>query len=524
MSIDIRSWGKKSYVKVRDDKNWREWERICEGELDVIPKWLMPLNHSFDFVGAKEGDGRNDKLFSYIITLTNDGFSREEVRRTFELINKYIFADSMEESEIETITRDEAFSQIRPAFFVKRQFLHDKFALFLKQDNRIYYKWGKLYMYDKDRYVNDLEVIEEKMTQYISRLTQAQRNEVLAYLRLKCDRPSDPSIYHINCVNGILDIRTSGLIAHSPEFFIPNMITAKYDELAYDEDTDKFLNRICCHDEEVRMLVEEMIGYIMIPTSKFQKSFILYGDGSNGKSTLLDCIIGLVGDWNITSLSLKEINHNFKLSEISDKLANIGDDISDEYITDSSTFKKLVTGEEITADVKHKSPIKIRNYATMVFAANNLPNMSDKSNGMIRRLTVIPFNAIIRPSDPDYDPFIIDKITTDSAKSYLLNLGLKGIQRVFGRNGFVEPESVKKMLDEYEMELNNVIQFIDDFGRDFDGLVVTEFYTEYVFWCTNNNKMPFKIRKFNHEIKTKFNGELVQKRVGGQVRQCWKKS
>ena len=226
---------------------------------------------------------------------------------------------------------------------------------------------------------------------------------------------------------------------------------------------------------------------------------------------------------NVSSLSFKEINHNFKLAEITDKLANIGDDISDEYITDSSIFKKLVTGEEITVERKHEQPYKIRNTATLIFATNNLPNMQDKSNGMVRRLCVIPFNATITKKDPDYDPFIIDKLTTDEAKSYILNKALLGIERVFVNQEFTLPKEVEKLMDDYYKEINNVIQYLDtnDYDKLLLGKTSKDAFNDYVFWCANNNQPPYKLRRFNTEVRKRTNYNLEQRKKNGEVLQVW---
>ena len=282
--------------------------------------------------------------------------------------------------------------------------------------------------------------------------------------------------------------------------------------------------RVTENDSEIEDLIYEMIGYCLIPTSKFQKSFILYGDGSNGKSTLLDAVISLLGDYNVSSLSFKEINHNFKLAEITDKLANIGDDISDEYITDSSIFKKLVTGEEITVEKKHEHPYKIRNTATLIFATNNLPNMQDKSNGMIRRLCIVPFNATITKKDPDFDPFIIDKLTTDEAKSYILNKALFGLERVFLNQGFTIPKKVEEIMDDYYREVNNVIQYLE--GKeagDLIGKTAKDLFNDYAFWCSNQNQQAYKLRRFNTEIRKRTCLKLIQKKKNGEVLQVWAK-
>lgn len=520
ITVDVRSYGKKSFVKVKQDGKWREWLQ-WDDEVDVLPYWLKPMQHDHHFINSKQGDGRNSELFSYIITLTNAGITKEQTKYIYKIINEYLFADKLDDDELNTILRDEAFEKIKPAFFNKRKFMHDVFSCYFRNDNKVYCKNGRLFMYSQGYYSDNQTEIEKKMIQYIPELSAVQRREVLQYLKLISEEPKQISYYHIVCSNGLFDIRTKALTPYTPEIFLSNKINASYDMNAYDEHVDKMLNKISCDSQEIRMLLEEMIGYCLIPTSKFQKAFILFGDGSNGKSSFLDMVIALLGEKNISSLSLKELNHNFKLSEITSKMANIGDDISEEYLTDTSIFKKLVTGEEITVDKKNEQPYKIRNVAKMIFAANNLPATYDKSNGMMRRLAIIPFNAVIKKTDPDYDPFIIDKLTTDNAKSYLLKLGIEGITRVFENNKFTEPKEVVEMINEYAKENNNVLQFLDD--HTIDNKESQSVYNDYKFWCVENGIMSYKIRKFNSEIKSHTDLDLVIEKIGGKTVQVWRK-
>lgn len=520
LHVDVRSHGKYSYVKVKENGVWREWLTFDE-EVDTLPEYLKPIHHDVELFRMKNSDGRNSTLFSYIITLTSAGLSKETIRDTFKLINDYIFDDKLSSSELNTILRDEAFDNLRPAFFDKSTFLHHIFGDYIANNNYIYTYNNRLYMYKDGWYTQDTTIIEAKMIEYIPNLTQHQRREVLSYLLLKAEPLPDINPYMIACTNGSIDIRDKKLREHSPTDFVRNKINTRYDENAYVEVVDEVLDKISANDPQLRKLLEEMMGYALIPTSKFQKAFILYGDGANGKSTLLDILTEVIGDTNISSLSLQELNHNFKLSEITNKLVNIGDDISDQYLEDSSIFKKLVSGDEVTVDKKNEQPYKMRNYATMLFATNNLPTTKDKSAGYSRRLSIIPFEAVFSSTDPDYDPFILDKLTTPEAKSYILNLAIDGIIRVFAQNGFTEVDRVDDILNDFLKENNNVIAFLSEF--DIEGQVSSDAYNEYTYWCAQNGVSNYKIRKFNSEVRKNSDMDTVIERVGGQSSQVWRK-
>ena len=127
---------------------------------------------------------------------------------------------------------------------------------------------------------------------------------------------------------------------------------------------------------------------------------------------------------------------------IEHKLANIGDDIDPKEISDTGTIKKLFTGESMTVQRKYQDPFILKNYAKMIFSCNQLPRILDKTHGMYSRLVLIPFTATFSADDEDYDPFIEDKITTEEALSYLLNIGLRGLRRLLYNNQFTQPKIV----------------------------------------------------------------------------------
>ena len=498
--VDVRSYGKHSQCMVKSAGLWRDWIQFDE-EVDHVPFWLTPINHDKQFIGAKSGS-RNDDLFSYIITLTNAGLNREQVRATIGLINDFIFSDKLTQDELAVITRDQAFENLHDSFFEGRRFRHDVFSQYMVNDNYIFRLNERLYMYHNGYYSDDMIHINRRMIDYVKGLTASQRLEVEKYMHLIADEPQDKSPYHIVTNNGLIDIRNSSeLIPFTPEVFTTNKLNAYFDPTAYNKDVDNLFDKLTCYDKDLRLLLEEMVGYCLLPTAKFQKAFILTGGGSNGKSTFLDMLVDFLGNENVSSLSLKELNHNFKISEITSKLANIGDDISGEYMEDSSIFKKLVTGEDITVDIKNKDPYKLRNTAKLIFAANELPMTMDKSDGMGRRLMLVPFNAKFSPHDEDYDPFIIDKLRSENARSYLLNLGIRGAKRLFFNNGFTQPEVVDETIREYNIMNNNVTAFLETHRHIIEDMTTKNLYGIYERWCLEQGTSPYTMVKFNREIR-----------------------
>ena len=518
---DCRSHSKNAYVKIKDAGVMREWIRkVPTEEIQDVPRWLYPVSnpsHKFEFKGMKDGDGRNQELFNYIVYLQTKGFNRDEIREAIEVINAYVFEDPLDDHEIATICRDEAFKpdeEIAKQIEEKKTvgFKHNEFGDELIEAYKIITVNGQLYVYEDGYYQQDEKIIERKMIDLFPSIKQTQRSEVLAYIRIKTHINSADlkvSPYIINLKNTRLDIRTGKCLEFTPDAIEFDRIPVTYDPSAYCSDLDKMLNRVFLGDREVINLFEEMIGYCLIKTARYQKAFILVGSGSNGKSTILDLLEEFLGPRNYSSMPLEKVTDRFNMAELENRLANIGDDIDNVTIRDSGTLKKMISGESITVERKGERPFKLSPYATHIYSANAIPRSFDKSDGFYRRWLLVPFNAKFTSEDPDYDPLIFDKITTETALSYLLNIGLRGASRLIKRGRFTEPQSVREALDHYKTDNSTTLTWIDDKGLDADYFLdnsTDKLYADFTDWCKLSG-----IKAGNITGKKTFNREIIYK-------------
>lgn len=517
ITLDYKLGNRNTVVPLKINGVNRKWLQKTK-TMDPLPKWLLPIGKNIiDFSTLGEGDGRNQTLFNYILKLQSEGLSKDEIRETITIINKYILEDPLPERELEVILRDEAFQ--KPVFFKGNTLLHDKFAEYLKHEENIIKINGILHIYKDGIYTFDQVEIEKAMIKHISGLTKSKRNEVLAYLELIAEEKELSNVDYIVLENGLYNIKTDKLIDFNPDYIAKNKIPVNYNSGVYHEAMDKTLNKIACNDKQLRMLLEEMIGYTLLRRNELGKCFILVGQGSNGKSTLLDVIKHFLGDDNISSIALEELGQRFKTAELYGKLANIGDDISSRYMEDNAIFKKLVTGETVNVERKGKDPFDFNNYAKLIFSANEMPRINDTSDGLMRRLVIVPFNAKFSKNDPDFDPFIKDKLLTNEAMEYLLNIALEGLKRVIKNNGFTEVDSVTAEVKEYEKRNNPVVAFLEE--NEIDGETVEETYLKYSTWCIENGLRALSKNMFGREVKKQgFNSdstirdeEGIQKRI-----------
>lgn len=514
---DIKLGAKNSYevLKLNGKRRKILYDTAENEEAQLLPRWLIPVKSKAEFLNMGAGDGRNQSLYNYILTLQSNDFSIEEIRETIRIINKFVLKVPLSDDELETILRDEAFK--KPIFFQNKTFLFDKFAAFLKNNHHIIKINNQLHIYKNGIYISGLAEIEAEMIQYIPSLNRAKRTEVLAYLDILIrDNTKAEDANLIAFANGLYDIVNDSFAEFTPKHIITNKIRWNYNPEAYSELADKTIGKIACSDPAIRALLEEVIGYCFYRRNELGKAFILTGDKSNGKSTFLSMIQNLLGEENIAALDLKELGDRFKTAEIFGKLANIGDDIGDEFIPNPAIFKKLVTGDRVSAERKGQNPFEFNNYSKLLFSANSIPRIKDKTGAVQKRLTIIPFDAQFSVNDPDFDPYIKHKLKSDEVMEYLINVGITGLKRVLTNRQFTVSSKVQKAMDEYEEQNNPILGFFRECENDefqIKNEPTNKVYKHYQEYCLANSLQPMSNVEFSKQVNRILKMKIVNKTI-----------
>lgn len=497
VKIDTGLGSQNAVIPLKVKGKIRTWLKTVD-ELDTLPAWLYPVSRRsyVDFSNMEDGDGRNSTLFPYILVLQQSGLSKEEIRDAIKILNSYIIKEPVTDSELDIILRDDAFK--KECFYLKGKLQYEKLARHLITDEKVIKINDNLHIYKNGSYVNDTKNIEKILLRYITNSTCGNRVEVLKYLDILAENKYQANPKILSLKNGLLDIETKKLSEFNPTVIIKNKININYNPAAYSEVMDNTLNKICYNDKELRLLIEEMVGYCLFRRNELGKCFILTGKGSNGKSTLLKVIKQIVGDENIASVALNELNDRFKTFQLEGKLVNIGDDISSEYIQDNSVFKKLVTGETVNVERKGKDPFDFENYSKLIFSCNDIPRINDLSDGLKRRIIFIPFNAKFTKSDDNFDPFIVDKLLAAESIEYMLKLALDGLDRILYNQSFTKVKVVDDTWVEYEKTNNPVVGFIDD--AKVENELTNDVYLQYQAYCVSSGLKHLSKSVFTREI------------------------
>lgn len=494
--------------------------------IQEVPEELLPVNTNMDLWQMADGDGRNGDLYGYILVLQSQvKADKNIVRRILHNTNDFVFAEKLSDDELETILRDDAFK--KQVFYSGSTFLFDRFAAFLKNNYHIIKINNQLHIYQEGVYIRDVGGVSSAMRVHIPNIKRNQKAEVLDCLNDIAEEKTVANAQYIAFRNGILDIASGEMQPHTPEIVITNKIPWDYNPAASSTLVENTLNKIACSDPAIRALIEEMIGYCFYRSNAYKKSFLLVGGGDNGKSTLLDAIKAVLGENNISALDLKELGDRFKTAEMFGKLANIGDDIGDEFIANPAIFKKVVSGDRVNVERKGRDPFEFNPYVKILLSANDIPQIKDKTGAVVNRLIILPFNAVFTRDDPDFNPTIRQDILQMECMECFIRLGVEGLKRIISNKGFTKSEATEQAAEEYSMMNNPIKGFFAEQEEDYIfRATVDEIYLAYQEYCRGIGVKPEQIESkisFGKSVTKMFKVESYQKKINGKNSRMYRK-
>jgi len=266
----------------------------------------------------------------------------------------------------------------------------------------------------------------------------------------------------LNMKNGILDIDKLTLDPHDSETGFRHTFPYNYDPGAVSPVFDKMLKKLADNDPALENLLEEVLGYALSNDNCWvQKAPVLIGAGANGKSTFLNVLKSLVHSDNYSALTINCLKNEYSRQMLDGKLFNIAEETPTHALIENSLFKMLITGGDIHARAPYKEPYIFRNRAKFLFSCNELPKALDTTHGFFRRLTLIHFSVTFSKADPDYDPYIEDKLLNERAG--IFNRAMRGYKRLVSQRGFTEAKQCEENLSNYILENDTVKSFICDY-------------------------------------------------------------
>ena len=448
--------------------------------------------------------------------------SDDELRRSVESALQYEKGDAKPQTQQTSTPPDHQSARDAGIVNGNGKVIHNAFArLLINQDHACNID-GAPAIWNGRRYEPGWDAIDRAIVRHHDACKMTEQREIRNYIRLMAPtlQPSDPK--YIAFANGVLDIRTGIFGEYTPDMVITNVIPWEYHSDAECDAVEDVLTRMACDDTAVIEDLKEIIGVCMYRANDIAQCPLLLGAGSNGKSTYIKMLHAVLGRENVSSLDINIIGKAFQAGQLVGKLANLGDDISNEFLTGDSLaiFKKIASGDTIYTDVKNGTGFNFRPYATMVFSANDMPNLGDSSDGMMRRLFPVCFNATFSPDDPDFDPRITEKVTSREACEYMCLIGMIGLSNVLAANRFTPNTQGTAELHTIKANNDTVVQWVEDTATTAAGLVgapVGGEYAAYVKWCEDSRVHPVSKNKFSRKIHAVFDIETVITKTDGRA-------
>jgi putative DNA primase/helicase len=251
--------------------------------------------------------------------------------------------------------------------------------------------------------------------------------------------------------------------------------------------------------EPVVQLLQELFGYCLWPDCRYEQFFVLQGPANSGKSTVAETLQALFGGASVAALPLERFGERFALAGLVGKMANIVFDASEIDRVAEGTLKTLVSGEPVTVEQKHCPVDSLRLTAKHVFVTNVLPRFHDTSDGLWRRLALIPFERVCPPEarDPELKARLRAELPGIAAWA------LQGLARLRQQGRFSTFERAQGLLAEYRQESNPVALFLAaECAADPDGRVGRQaLYARYRDWAAANGHAALSSTKFYRKVR-----------------------
>lgn len=363
------------------------------------------------------------------------------------------------------------------------------FATIAETDEVYYYNSGTFHPLGEIK-------IKSEVQSAVSGVNTHVVNEVINTIKRKTYTPISELNKNPNFIpleNGILDLNTFALTPYNPSFLLTTRVPVTYDPDAKCPAVDKFFKEIVGSEADVDAL-HEFFGYCLLRNYVIQKAFMLVGGGGNGKSTLLTLLKQFLGDENVTSIALQEIEDNhFAAANLFGKLANIYADLPPKALSATGKIKMLVGGDIITAEKKFGGFVSFVNYAKMIFSTNQMPLSYDDSDAFYRRWVIINFPNTF---DETKGKGLIDTLITKDELSGLLNHALRGLRRLLENGRFSNQKAIDEVREQYVRMSDSIQAFVWDCVEESakDYVEKKMLYTIYGRYCKAKN-IPISTEK-----------------------------
>ncbi|MHB1426215.1 MAG: DNA primase family protein [Gemmataceae bacterium] len=314
--------------------------------------------------------------------------------------------------------------------------------------------------------------------------------------------------------NGLLDLdailagSTPVLRPHTPLWFSTTCLPYDFDPAAGCPRWRAFLERNLGDDPGKQRLLQQWMGYLLPHDTSLQRFLVLVGEGANGKSVVCEVIHALLGEENVSTEPLEMFGDRFRLAGTLGKLANITAEVGELDKVAEGVLKAFVVGDPMSFEVKYKSAFTARPTARLILATNNVPHFSDKSDGLWRRMLLLPFTVQIPEAERNPALTKREYWIASGEMPGILNWALSGLVDLRHQEGkFSVPQSCQEAVDKVRVENNPARRFLlEGYREGNDGVFKATLYQDYARWCEQSGHHKLADIGFGREVRRTFPG------------------
>ena len=468
-------------------KKWRAWLRTL-GARDARHGWAARLP---DVV--TEGE-RDTLLTSLAGSARRRGASEEGILALLQVENDLRVSPPLPDQDLVKIARSVA--RYKPLPFDFREQINDinlarRFAALEQQSLRYVPAWKAWRLWDGRHWAPDVTFeatrrveamvrglldqigsipkLEDRDTCFkaLNRYTNRSKiDDVLAMARSQqrlvvAPDAIDTDPWLFNVQNGTLDLRTGTLREHDPRDLITKLAPVVFDSKASAPQWQAFLARIFRHDTDMLNFVQRGVGYTLIGEPLEHVLFFCYGGGANGKTTFLETLLDLFGDYGVMIEFATLLHHRNPNSDSRDlpRLHKARFAAANETPTnarwDERIVKMLTGGDTLGGRWLYQERFQFRPTHTLWCRANDQPASQDLSDAFWRRLKLMPFK--VRIPDAEQTKDLHAQLRAELPG--ILNWALAGCL-AYQRDGLQAPKVVERATANYRADQNSVSDFI----------------------------------------------------------------
>lgn len=417
--------------------------------------------------------------------------------------------------------------------------LYDKFGKVIRYsyNRKKWYFWtGKAWTLDEsgevkkmaDEICDDIkreawnipdEDIQEQMLRFAKKTASSSGKEaMIKECQHLYDIPASPDSFDgytdfLNCQNGIVNLRNGELIPHDANFMMSKICNSEYDvKKRKPKLWLKFLDDITGGDKELQDYIQKCIGYSISGSNREQCAYFLYGMGNNGKSTFLDTIADLLGNYAANTqpetimlqsrLGSSGGGANSDIARLKSARFVTSEEPTEGVRLNEGLLKQLTGGSRITCRFLYGDEFEYTPEFKIWVATNHKPVIRGTDFGIWRRIKLIPFEVNIPKEKVDKNL----KYKLRHEFPQILAWAVEGCIK-WQNEGITEPDCVRNATSDYKQEMDLIAGFVEqcviiDYDSE-EKIMASDLFTVYSKWAKQNNEWEMSSKKFFMEIAKK---------------------